>query len=133
MGGAVAPVQTMCRVLGVSESGCHAWRARRRLVAPEAPLPPELVQRTFRATAPNQLWVADIMYILTAAGSHYPAVALDLYIDSGCNPHRRHSALGHGAPRSPARAPSGAHAHPAYARRRRRTANKPINPTAINA
>jgi putative transposase len=137
----------MCRVLGVSESGFHAWRARtpsartqrdaairvairaaharsdgtygspriledlrevgyrvgRKRVArlmrldslcgvskrrgtarprrttPEAPLAPDLVQRDFRATAPNQPWVADITYVPTAAGFLYLAIVLDVF------------------------------------------------------
>lgn len=137
----------MCRVLGVSESGYHAWRRRppsrhaqrdvelrsairaaharsggtygaprlledlrdaghrvgrkriarllrceglhgvskrrgpprRRRVTPETPPAPDLVKRTFRATAPNQLWVADITYIPTAAGFLYLAIVLDVF------------------------------------------------------
>ncbi len=144
---ATLPVATMCRVLGVSESGFYAWRQRapsrraqrdteirlairasharsdatygapriledlrevgyrvgqkrvarlmrteglcgvskrrgpvrpRRTVS-EAPLAPDLVQRDFRATAPNQLWVADITYVPTAAGFLYLAVVLDVF------------------------------------------------------
>jgi putative transposase len=40
---------------------------------------PDLVQRTFAATAPNQLWVADITYIPTWAGLLYLAVVLDVW------------------------------------------------------
>jgi len=40
---------------------------------------PDLVQRAFTATAPNQLWVADITYIPTAAGFLYLAVVLDVW------------------------------------------------------
>ena len=137
----------MCRVLGISESGYHAWRARtpsariqrdtairvairaaharsdgtygspriledlrevgyrvgRKRVArlmrveglcgvskrrgparprrtiPEAPLAPDLVQRAFRATAPNQLWVADITYVPTAAGFLYLPIVLNVF------------------------------------------------------
>jgi putative transposase len=137
----------MCRVLGVSESGYHAWRkrapsrrvqrdteirvairasharsdatygapriledlrevgyrigqkrvarlmrmeglcgvskrrgpVRARRTIPEAPLAPDLVKRDFRATAPNQLWVADITYVPTAAGFLYLAVVLDVF------------------------------------------------------
>ena len=138
---------TMCRVLGVSESGFHAWRKRppsrraqrdteirvairaaharsdatygaprlledlrdagyrvgQKRVArllradglcgvskrrgpvrpvrtiPEAARAPDLVQRVFRATAPNQLWVADITYVPTAAGFLYLAIVLDVF------------------------------------------------------
>ena len=39
----------------------------------------DLVQRDFTATAPNQLWVADITYIPTWAGFLFLAVVLDAY------------------------------------------------------
>lgn len=40
---------------------------------------PDLVEREFVATAPNQLWVADITYIPTWAGFLYLAVVLDVF------------------------------------------------------
>jgi putative transposase len=40
---------------------------------------PDLVNRNFIATAPNQLWVADITYVPTAAGFLYLAVILDAW------------------------------------------------------
>ena len=40
---------------------------------------PDLVQRAFTATGPNQLWVADITYIPTGAGTLYLAVVLDVW------------------------------------------------------
>jgi len=40
---------------------------------------PDLVDRNFTATAPNQLWVADITYVPTAAGFLYLAVVLDAW------------------------------------------------------
>ena len=40
---------------------------------------PDLVDRNFSATAPNQLWVADITYVPTAAGFLYLAVVLDAW------------------------------------------------------
>jgi putative transposase len=40
---------------------------------------PDLVQRQFAATAPNQLWVADITYIPTWTGTLYLAVVLDVW------------------------------------------------------
>jgi putative transposase len=39
----------------------------------------DLVRRDFTATAPNQLWVADITYVPTWAGFLYLAVVLDVY------------------------------------------------------
>jgi putative transposase len=40
---------------------------------------PDLVQRQFSATQPNQLWVADITYIPTGTGVLYLAVVLDVW------------------------------------------------------
>jgi putative transposase len=40
---------------------------------------PDLVQRTFTATGPNQLWVGDITYVPTGAGTLYLAVVLDVW------------------------------------------------------
>jgi putative transposase len=40
---------------------------------------PDLVDRNFTATGPNQLWVADITYIPTWAGFLYLAVVLDAW------------------------------------------------------
>jgi putative transposase len=40
---------------------------------------PDLVERNFTATAPNQLWVADITYIPTSSGFLYLAVVLDVW------------------------------------------------------
>jgi transposase InsO family protein len=44
-----------------------------------APRPPDLVQREFRATRPNQLWVADITYVATWAGFVYVAFVIDVF------------------------------------------------------
>jgi len=53
--------------------------ARPRRIAPETPPSPDLVRRQFTATKPNQLWVADITYVPTAAGFLYLAVVLDVF------------------------------------------------------
>jgi putative transposase len=141
------PIAAMARVLGVSESGYHAWRQRapsaralsdgvllksirtvhagsrdtygaprvhaalqargqrhgRKRIArlmrlanlvgasrrrsgvtttrrdKEARPAPDLVDRNFKATQPNQLWVADITFVPTAAGFLYLAVVLDAW------------------------------------------------------
>jgi putative transposase len=60
--------------------GCPPPRPPRttRTAPGEHPLP-DLLQRDFTATAPNQKWVADITYIPTTAGWLYLAVVLDLF------------------------------------------------------
>ncbi len=40
---------------------------------------PDLVDRNFTASGPNQLWIADITYIPTATGFLYLAVVLDVW------------------------------------------------------
>ena len=144
---AMHSASTMCRCLGVSESGYHAWRkrppsrratadaalvariraihqmsdgtygapriraeladidgihvglkrvarlmrnagiagvSRRRFVVTTtqdgaAPKSPDLVDRDFRADAPNKLWVADITYVPTWAGFLFLAVVIDVW------------------------------------------------------
>jgi putative transposase len=40
---------------------------------------PDLVQRDFRVEGPDRLWVADIKYIPTRAGTLYLAVVVDAF------------------------------------------------------
>jgi putative transposase len=44
-----------------------------------APHPPDLVQRTFTATRPNALWVADFTYVATWLGMVYVAFVIDVF------------------------------------------------------
>jgi putative transposase len=44
-----------------------------------APKPPDLVQRSFTATRPNQLWVADFTYVPTWTGFVYVAFVIDVF------------------------------------------------------
>ena len=41
--------------------------------------PPDLVERHFRAEAPNQLWVADLTYVATWGGFVYVAFVIDVF------------------------------------------------------
>ena len=41
--------------------------------------PPDLVKRSFAATRPNQLWVADFTYVATWAGFVYVAFVIDVF------------------------------------------------------
>jgi len=62
-------------------SGCHRRRhcARTTRRDPLAMPAPDLVERRFVATAPNQLWVADITAVPTAEDFLYLAVILDVF------------------------------------------------------
>jgi putative transposase len=68
-------VARLLRLAGVA--GCH----RRRFVTtrrdPKRPSAPDLLQRAFVASAPNQVWVADITYVPTHQGFLFLAVVLD--------------------------------------------------------
>jgi len=44
-----------------------------------APRPADLVDRDFRAPAPNRLWVADLTYVATWAGFAYVAFVIDVF------------------------------------------------------
>lgn len=46
---------------------------------PETARPEDKVKRRFVATAPNQLWVADLTYVRTHAGWTYVAFVLDVF------------------------------------------------------
>src|SRR6185503_8815467 len=41
--------------------------------------PPDLVERKFTATRPNQLWVADLTYVATWTGFVYVAFVIDVF------------------------------------------------------
>ncbi len=71
----VARVMRLGGLVGVSRR--RGVRTTRR--GPEAYPATDLVQRQFTATAPNQLWVADITYVPTWAGFLYLAVVLDAW------------------------------------------------------
>jgi putative transposase len=65
-------------------AGLKARHKRRRLpvdhgVRTECSIAPNLLDREFQATAPNQRWVADFTYIWTSEGWLYFAVVLDLF------------------------------------------------------
>ena len=60
--------------------GTHRRRFRTTTIRDETQRPaPDLVERDFTATAPNQLWVADFTYVRTWAGWLYLAVVVDAF------------------------------------------------------
>lgn len=60
--------------------GAHRRRKFRTTIRDDAVAPaPDLVQRQFTATAPDQVWVADIKYVVTGEGFLYIAGVLDLF------------------------------------------------------
>jgi putative transposase len=72
----VARLMRQARIRGVSRRrGFTVTTERQRQPRPA----PDLVNRQFRAAAPDQLWVADMTYIPTWAGFLYLAVVLDAF------------------------------------------------------
>jgi putative transposase len=72
--GHVARLMRKARIAGVS---------RRQFITTTrtdgSPASPDLVDREFKAVAPNKLWVADITYIPTWAGFLFLAVVIDVW------------------------------------------------------
>jgi len=54
-------------------------KKRTTIPADVAARPGDLVERQFRATAPNQLWIADITYVATWSGFAYTAFVTDVF------------------------------------------------------
>lgn len=71
----VARLMRLANLEGVSRRRKTFTTVRDRDARPA----PDLVERDFTATAPNQLWVADITYVPTWAGFLYLAVVLDVW------------------------------------------------------
>jgi transposase InsO family protein len=56
----------------------RAWKITTQS-QPALDRPTDLVDRTFEATRPNQLWVADLTYVATWAGFVYVAFVIDVF------------------------------------------------------
>lgn len=54
-------------------------QVRTTLCNPAAARMPDLVDRDFTATTPNQLWVADFTYVATWSGTVYVAFVIDVF------------------------------------------------------
>jgi putative transposase len=65
------------------ELGIHGVRRGRRVFTTrrddDAARAPDLVQRNFTATAPNQLWVTDLTYVATWSGFAYVCFIVDAF------------------------------------------------------
>ncbi len=72
-------VERLMRVMGLR--GTVRGRAFKVTTIPDeaARRPPDLVERKFRASRPNQLWVADLTYVATWAGFVYVAFVVDVF------------------------------------------------------
>jgi len=72
----IARLMRIAGIVGASRRRGGVITTRRDKQARPAP---DLVDRNFTATKPNQLWVADITFVPTAAGFLYLAVVLDAW------------------------------------------------------
>ena len=57
----------------------RAFRVRTTDSKHAHPIAPNVLKRDFKATAPNQKWLADLTYVPTAEGWLYVALVLDLF------------------------------------------------------
>jgi len=71
----VARLMKKAKIVGVMRG--KKWRTT--IADPAAPPAPGLVDRAFAASAPNQLWLADITYLPTASGFLCLAVIIDMF------------------------------------------------------
>ena len=71
-------VERLMRATGLQGVARRTYR-RTTVRQPGAQAAPDLVQRDFAASGPNQLWVADITYISTWTGFLHLAVVLDAW------------------------------------------------------
>ncbi|MCZ7456213.1 IS3 family transposase [Streptomyces sp. WMMC940] len=71
-------IERLMRELGI-EGVIRGQRRRTTVPEPSAPRPPDLVDRDFTASRPDQLWVADMTYVRTWSGWAYVAFVLDVY------------------------------------------------------
>jgi putative transposase len=72
-------VERLMRSLGLRGAMRGGAFTRTTLSETEAGRPPDLVQREFKASRPNQLWVADITYVATWSGFVYVAFVIDVF------------------------------------------------------
>ena len=65
------------------ENGLHARRRRRYRATTDSrhaqPIAPNVLERDFEASAPNEVWVTDVTYVWTTEGWLYLAAIIDLF------------------------------------------------------
>ena len=83
----------------MQEHGLQSHKRRRfRVVTTDSkhahPVAPNVLERDFEATAPNQKWLADMTYVPTGEGWLYLALVLDLYAQARGMGNERDDAVG---------------------------------------
>jgi transposase InsO family protein len=71
-------VERLMRELGV-RGAVRGKKHRTTIPDDRAARPADLVDRSFKAPAPNRLWVADLTYVRTWSGFVYVAFVIDVY------------------------------------------------------
>jgi putative transposase len=71
-------VERLMRQMGLA-GRVRGKRKRTTIPADIGVRPADLVERQFVATAPNQLWIADITYVATWSGFAYAAFIIDVF------------------------------------------------------
>jgi transposase InsO family protein len=72
-------VARLMGAMGLRGAGRGRKFVRTTIADEPAQRPQDLVSRQFRATAPNQLWVADLTYVATWRGFVYVAFVIDVF------------------------------------------------------
>ena len=72
-------VERLMKAEGLSGIRREKTRKTTHSAGADTDRPADLVERQFCATAPNQLWVADLTYVRTHAGWVYAAFILDVF------------------------------------------------------
>lgn len=72
-------VARLMRELGIEGISRRRKRVFTTIADPDAVRAPDLVNRNFRAAAPNQLWVTDLTYVPTRSGMAYVCFIVDAF------------------------------------------------------
>lgn len=72
-------VARLMKRLGLTGAVRGDHKRRTTLVEPQTARPADLVERDFTASAPNQLWVADLTYVHTWSGFVYAGFVIDVF------------------------------------------------------
>jgi len=72
-------VERLMREMGL-QGATRGRRSKKTTIVDESAMrPPDLVNREFTATRPNELWVADLTYVATWSGFVYVAFVIDVF------------------------------------------------------
>jgi transposase InsO family protein len=78
-GGSRGRIERLMRQHGVRAIMAPPRRVRTTDSRHDLPIAPNLLNRSFTASAPNRVWLADITYVPTDGGWLYLAAVMDMY------------------------------------------------------